>query len=529
MKGFLWSLCTGLLLSMAWPVSGYFPLVFIAWIPLLKAEADLNSPNKTQPVFYMYAFAAMLVWNILTTWWIKNASFGGAILAITANSLLMAMILYLFHFVKVKKGPVTGYIAFIAFWISFEYIHLQWDITWPWLTLGNVFAGHIEIIQWYEFTGVFGGSLWVLGLNLFIFLLIQHWQERILRKKLSILISVLIVFPIMLSLAIYKSYEEVHNPMQVVIVQPNIDPYTEKFDNMTSAEQLHKMFALTQGFINSTTDYLICPETAIVDYIVEDRPEESEDLKIIDSLLHQHKRLNILIGASTLKFFKPNEPLSVTARSYGNGNEYYDSYNTALQTDTSGQLQFYHKSKLVPGVEKMPWPGVFKYFERFAIDLGGISGSLGMQKDRVAFFTANKKFAAAPIICYESVYGSYVGDYVKKGANFLAIITNDGWWGDTPGYKQHLKYGAIRAIETRRCIVRSANTGISAIINQKGEIKQFTAWWEEAVITGTINVNNKITFYTRFGDYIPLFTSIISIVLLFSLFLKSYTKLKTPF
>jgi apolipoprotein N-acyltransferase len=114
----------------------------------------------------------------------------------------------------------------------------------------------------------------------------------------------------------------------------------------------------------------------------------------------------------------------------------------------SGTIQIYHKSKLVPGVEKMPWPAVFKYIEKFAIDLGGISGSLGMQEERVAFFTQDKKFAAGPIVCYESVYGEYVGEYVKKGANFLAIITNDGWWGDTPGYRQHLQYGALRAIET---------------------------------------------------------------------------------
>jgi apolipoprotein N-acyltransferase len=152
----------------------------------------------------------------------------------------------------------------------------------------------------------------------------------------------------------------------------------------------------------------------------------------------------------------------------------------------SGTIQIYHKSKLVPGVEKMPWPAVFKYIEKFAIDLGGISGSLGMQEERVAFFTQDKKFAAGPIVCYESVYGEYVGEYVKKGANFLAIITNDGWWGDTPGYRQHLQYGALRAIETRRSIVRSANTGITATINQKGEIENKTLWWKEAAIKTTL-------------------------------------------
>jgi apolipoprotein N-acyltransferase len=260
----------------------------------------------------------------------------------------------------------------------------------------------------------------------------------------------------------------------------------------------------------------------LVDYIWEDKMANAEDLKMLHALLIKYPNLNILIGASTLKAFMPNETVSSTARKFGNSQEYYDSYNTALQLDNTGNIQTYHKSKLVPGVEKMPWPAVFKYIERFAIDLGGISGSLGMQDEREAFFTPNKKFAAGPIVCYESVYGEYVGEYVNKGANFLAIITNDGWWGDTPGYKQHLNYGRLRAIETRRSIVRSANTGISAIINQKGEIEQASKWWKEAAIKATINVNNELTFYTRFGDYLGLLAIFISMAIFVNLILKKF-------
>jgi apolipoprotein N-acyltransferase len=316
-------------------------------------------------------------------------------------------------------------------------------------------------------------------------------------------LSILII-PVIISLIIYVSYEENSNPLNVVIVQPNIDPYNEKFGGLSSEQQLNKLINLTNGKLNQKTDFLIGPETAIVDYIWEDKMNESSELKMLDSLIAIYPNLNILIGASTLKVFRPGEKVSSTARRFGNGNEFYDSYNTALQLDHSGQIQIYHKSKLVPGVEKMPWPAIFKYIERFAIDLGGISGSLGMQDEREAFFTPNKKYASGPIVCYESVYGEYVGEYVKKGANFLAIITNDGWWGDTPGYKQHLKYGALRAIESRRCIVRSANTGITATINQRGNIENATSWWKEDAIKATINVNDKLTFYTQFGDYLGL-------------------------
>jgi apolipoprotein N-acyltransferase len=149
-----------------------------------------------------------------------------------------------------------------------------------------------------------------------------------------------------------------------------------------------------------------------------------------------------------------------------------------------------------------------------------------MQDEREAFFTADKKYAAAPIVCYESVYGEYVGEYVKKGANFLSIITNDGWWGDTPGYKQHLKYGAIRAVETRRSIVRAANTGISCVINQRGEISKASSWWKDDVISATINVNDKITFYTRFGDYLGLMAIYISVAIVAGVLFTKYTSQK---
>ena len=84
----------------------------------------------------------------------------------------------------------------------------------------------------------------------------------------------------------------------------------------------------------------------------------------------------------------------------------------------------------------------------------------------------------------------------------MGIITNDGWWKNTAGHKQHLSYASLRAIETRRSIARSANTGISAFINQKGDIESQTKWWEEAYLNKELNLNNKITIFVKYGDLV---------------------------
>jgi apolipoprotein N-acyltransferase len=171
---------------------------------------------------------------------------------------------------------------------------------------------------------------------------------------------------------------------------------------------------------------------------------------------------------------------------------------------------------LVVGVEKMPFAKYLGFIGDFVINIGGTTNSLGSQ-DEPSNFISKDKTQVAPVICYESVFGEFVTRYVKKGAQLIFIITNDGWWKNTPGYHQHLSFARLRAIETRRSIARSANTGISCFINQRGDISQATEWWVPAAIKGTINANDKITFYVQYGDYIARIALFMSIVLIFNL------------
>jgi apolipoprotein N-acyltransferase len=222
---------------------------------------------------------------------------------------------------------------------------------------------------------------------------------------------------------------------------------------------------------------------------------------LLKDILKRYPNLNILVGGSTSYEFGSGEEITNTARKYTDADIYYDAYNTAIMVNVRDGLQLYHKSKLTPGVEVLPTYKHFKLLESLAIDLGGTIGSLGTDKIRKVY-TAVNAVEVSPAICYESIFGEFFSEFVKNGARVMIIITNDGWWGNSPGHRQHYSFASLRAIETRRSIARSANTGISAFIDQRGDPYEVTGYWVPAAIKGTVNANDKLTFYVRHGDYI---------------------------
>lgn len=511
------SALSGILFAISWPATGSItPLLFVAFVPLLFIEDLFCSQNKKG--IFRYAYLSFFLWNLITTWWIYHASPFGAVMVIVCNSLFMAIVFVLFHHTKKLLGEKQGYAALIFYWIAFEYLHYHWELSYPWLTLGNGFANAVKWVQWYEYTGVFGGSLWILITNVLVFFLIKKLiaaRQKITQYVTHIAtIAGLIALPLIFSIVIYNNYEEANNPVDVVVIQPNIDPYYEKFDGLSPEEQLIKMLNLAEEKTDAATDYIVGPETAIPRSLWTDQITESSSYKILKSFNNHYPQVQLILGASLSQVYEDGEDIPNTARKFKDAEKWYDHFNSAIQIDSSDNIQLYHKSKLVLGVEKMPFPSVFRHFQEFAFDLGGTTGSLGMQEERSVLTSTDGSIKVAPVICWESVYGEYVGDYILNGAQLIFIITNDGWWKESPGYKQHLAYARLRAIESRRSIARSANTGISCFINQRGDVSQATSWWVPAAIRERINANSEITYYTRHGDVIARIAAFISILLL---------------
>lgn len=488
---------TALLCWMAWPAGGFAPILFVALFPLLLLEDTVyhQKLGKIKSKLFPYSYLAFFLFNLLNTWWIWYASPFGMFGAVAANALLMTITFQFFHVTRLKFGNGIGYTSLPIYWLAFEYFHLDWDLSWTWLNFGNGFASFINLVQWYEYTGVLGGTLWVILANIFLFHLVQDDAKN--QRKIAGTLALIITLPIGVSYLVLNNYEEASNPIEVVIVQPNIDPYNEKFSG-NSDEQLSKILQLAKKQLTQKTELLVLPETALPDGIWNEELEIHPQIERLREFVRHYPNLKILIGLSYYRFFYPNEKLTKTARIFRGGPGHYDAYNAAMQVSLGKSIPLHFKSKLVPGVEKMPFPAVFGYLDDFAIDLGGTTGSLGYQDSPTVF--KSEHIMAAPVICYESVYGAYVGEYVRKGANVICIMTNDGWWSDTPGYRQHCQYARLRAVEHRRSIARSANTGISCFINQKGELFQPTQWWVPASIKQDIHLNSKLTFYSTYGD-----------------------------
>ena len=524
LKKLILSIFSGLLFFLSWPpFSNLTFLIFFAFVPLYILEFSEKGKNLKFKNYYIYVYLAFFIFNLLTTFWVKNAHFGGAVFAILCNSFFMTLVFY--FYVKIKYAFQWGSSCLILpiFWIGFEYLHLNWDLSWPWLTIGNVFAMHPNWVQWYSYTGVLGGTLWVLIINWLIF---QFFQFPSIRKKYSVYICGCLLFPLFLSNILYNHNMNLvsDKSLKVLVVQPNIDPYSEKF-SLLQETQTNLLIDLVYPRIDSSLDVVILPETFLISPIWYDEINNNRSINKFKSILRQYPNLSIVVGGVTLELSEKEpraKPLSQES------DQWYKVYNTALSISNT-ELKMYHKSKLVPGAEQMPFQEfLYPIFNDQVLQIGN-STALGnfAKQDSISLFSTFSKNYLAPIICYESIYGDYVRQFIDKGAELICVITNDGWWKKTSGYLQHHAYARLRAIETRRYVARSANTGVSSVINHVGEVKKKIEWDVKDVFEYTIPIFNHKTFYVKYGDFIGRLCSLFSVFLLLYFFVLNKLKIKS--
>ncbi len=498
------TLAFALLMSLPWLVPHLGWTALFGILPLLIMER-LSAEYKTKHFFWWH-FGAFVLWNALTTWWVCNATLVGGILMVFANAIQMSAIFGCFRWVKRRLGGVLPYIFLASAWIAWERYYLTVaQISWPWLVFGNAFAETTSLVQWYSVLGHLGGSLWVWLSNLSLFgMMVAFSDGRIFRwnakaRASAFAATLLVIFgPMIWSVCIPAPVDD-GPELSVMIGQPNFDPY-EKRESLTQEQQDLRFLKLLEETSWPSADepvLVLAPET-FTRHLVLDNVPANPTFRLLQAFLTKHPNASVIYGASTYETVFSSTSPDLCAFDMGDGC-WILSRNSAIATDTSGRYSVYHKSKLVIGTELTPYPALFVPLEK-ALFGGPMMGKCIGQKERSCLPTA--KGPVGVPICYESVYGEFCTGFVREGAKFLAVITNDAWWGNTPGYRQHLSFSSLRAIETRRWVARCGNTGVSGFIDPQGRIVKRGPWWEPTALSGTVRLRSDQTFFVRHGDIV---------------------------
>lgn len=504
---FLLSVLSGLLLVFSFPHTGsLYPLVFVALVPLLILQDDvLQSQGKTKTVFF-FSYFTFLIYNVGAGYWVFLTKDGAlkATLGYIVFTGMMTLAFWLYHLARKHLPTRIGYLSLFIIWISFEFGHYHWDLDLPWLNLGNVFALAPQYVQWYSLTGVLGGTLWVLAINFMVFRIVRALfiQKKPVKSQLGLFALSLftLLLPALSSLWIYTHYEEVGKSVEIVITQPNIDTYTQKFtsDKGELIDMLTLVTNQAEELMTDNTAVVLAPETVVSIPFESANPQANDAFNFLQDHVNKWETVSLVAGAGTFKFF--DRKLRNNMKFVEGSGIYYELYDDMMVLTNNAPPSFAHKSKLVVGIEKIPLAKQFPFLEQFAYDYGESSGTLGVEPEVKVLRT--KDFAFAPVICYESIYGGYVAEQCRKKAEAIFIITNDAWWGNSAGHKQHNTLARLRAVENRKYVARSANTGISSIINQRGDVVQATRYEKYEGLRGDIRLNKSMTFYTKYGDFI---------------------------
>ncbi len=507
-KNFINALLSGLLMALSWPTYGLSLLMFVAWVPLLMIEHEIQIEesilHKNWKIFG-YSYLSFFLFNIIAIHWlwlVEVNKVGAFVPTIILNALLMSIFFMLYHWVKKNIGTIGGLICLPLIWIIFEKMHLEWELNWPWLNLGNVFANDPKWVQWYSVTGALGGTFWVLIINILAFYFLKVYRvsrERKYLYQLGLSLVLGIGIPLVLSYILYFQFEETGEEVEVLLLQPELDPYHEKYQK--SPMQMAQQFTTMMEKAAPKTQLIVGPETALPGRgnVWFHAMNTDPIIGLVRASLPSENAV-LITGMDVVEIVdKEGKDVNYDAQS----NQYYKRYNAAVQIEAGGKSQMYIKSKLVPMVEYFSYQHlIMPLLGQSMMDFGGATSTLSRPLEPIVFTHSKNRIKAAPTVCYESVFGEYTSKFVKKGANLITISTNDSWWQNSQGHKQLLAYARLRAIENRRYIARSANSGISAFIDPRGAIYAQLPYLYEGVLADKVQLLEKKTFYTENGDYL---------------------------
>lgn len=505
------ALLSGIMLGGSFPPSQFGILACFGLLPLLVALSGLARLRSTLKISY----AAMLVFHVITLNWTGGYAHGNDPYMMIAGGMTMLLhpLFYflplgVYHLVRKRLGEPAAVIAFPFLWVGYEFSHSISEWSFPWLTLGNSQTYDLARIQFISFTGVYGLSFWVLLINVLTYELYRTFVRRgpgdswrPVYGWLSVL-AMLYVLPMVHGMAVLAGAEIERAGAKTVtvgMVQSNVDPWEKwKMNGPRTIEMyLSLSDAIVRGHPRMRPDIILWPETAVPVYLLAPGYQAlaADMQRRIDTL-----GVAVLTGLPHAVIYGDSTKAPPSAKRSSLTGERYDSYNATafFQPGVSG-VPWYGKMKMVPLAERIPYADMFAYldFMRWGVGIGGWQ----IGPDTVVYTERTTGARFASVICYESAYPGFVASFVRKGAQFIALVTIDSWWGKMSGAYQHVQFSVLRAVENRRWIARCAVGGISGYIDPFGRMHDRTALFTQTTLNRTITLNDECTFYTIHGDW----------------------------
>ncbi|MFA6468975.1 MAG: apolipoprotein N-acyltransferase [Bacteroidota bacterium] len=518
----LLSLATAILLSLSFPPFPLGVLACVGFVPFLIVTHSIESFGR----YFRYAYGTFFLFTMITLYWVGGFThmkdpylmIAGVALYLW-EPLVLTLPALIFFFIRKRLNTKYSTAAFPFVWITMEWLYAYGELAFPWLHIGNSQTYQLEKIQFADVTGVYGISFWVLVINVIIYYLVKEIQANA-RSKKRYLLFVTAILVIYIAPNFYHGSNSMSDPpsgksITIGILQPNIDPWTkwEGANTFSSRwSQVQHFLELIGKHINDSVDVVVLPESAILLNLPSQFQQMQEFRKIIDSL-----NVSVISGYVSVKYYEP-ENAPPTSSTFKGTNIRYDSFNSIMFVEPHNEkVQTYSKMRLVPFAERIPYADKVPFLIeplRWGV---GIS-NWGLSHDSTVFesFVLNAKFLA--MVCYESIFPEFVSSFVDKGAEFLVFTTNDSWWGNTSGARQHNQFAVLRAVENRRWVVRCANGGISSFIDPFGNMYDMTNMYTEAYIQHSIQPMKTKSFYSTHGDWFArICSSITAIIFLFSI------------
>lgn len=517
---------SGVLLGISFPPFP-FPftlLIFFALIPyfyVIEKRQTLAEINRA-------TYLAFLVFNLITIYWVGSwqkaadpfLMIAGGVL-VFFNPILFLIPSTLYYLAK-KIFPSRQVIFLLPFfWAAYEYLYMLTELSFPWLTLGNGLAKFTAFIQIVDIIGAVGLSIIIIFINIFLYRAFLFFKES--KRKFVINVSATaIIFVIILSYGWYKlsSFQINNKTLKVGLIQPNLDPW-DKWAGGNIDELTNLYLGLSQQVVSKGAKLIVWPETALPVFLMDG--SHNNTVSSIYNFLKTND-VYLLTGMPDVKYYFRGEKIPSDAIQSKQGNFYYTMYNgILLLSPDSWLIQRYGKMKLVPFGERVPFVDKFPFLGDWIKWGVGISG-WNVGKDTTNFgislSTINKTSNAVlkddsvhidGLVCYESVFPYLVCNFVQRGAEIIAVVTNDSWYGRSSGPYQHEDISILRAVENRRSVIRAANGGISCIIDPLGRIKIQSSLFTKTFLVGDVPIETGETFFTKYPFIVPTISSVISL------------------